>query len=111
MAYFHRNDAEETKRQQLNVSGHYSVNENEDYTESEYDDGFDDLSEEEDELSEDELKEIRRKRYHLASGAGNLTAVIAGTFVILILLALLMSMISFVMNDADRSFTLLQTRF
>ena len=45
------------------------------------------------------------------SGAGNLTAVITGTVVILVLLALLMNMIGFVINDADRNFTLFQTKF
>ena len=45
------------------------------------------------------------------SGAGNLAAVITGTVAILALLALLMSMIGFVLNDADRNFTLFQTRF
>ena len=45
------------------------------------------------------------------SGAGNITAVIAGTVVILLLLALLMNMIGFVLNDADRNFTLFQTQF
>jgi hypothetical protein len=45
------------------------------------------------------------------SGAGNLAAVITGSVVILILLALLMSMVSFVLNDADRNFTLFQMRF
>jgi hypothetical protein len=37
--------------------------------------------------------------------------VIAGTVVILVLLALLMNMIGFVLNDADRNFTLFQLRF
>ena len=80
--------------------------------ESDYDDGFDDPAEEpEEELSEEEKKAIRKKRFRLMSGAGNLTAVITGTVVILVLLALLMNMIGFVINDADRNFTLFQTKF
>ena len=51
------------------------------------------------------------KLVRVMSGAGNLTAVITGSVVILILLALLMSMVSFVLNDADRNFTLFQMRF
>ena len=42
--------------------------------------------------------------------AGNLFAVITGAVAILLLLALLFNMISFVLNDADRNFTLFQTR-
>ena len=63
------------------------------------------------ELTPEEKKAIRTKRFRMASGAGNVTAVITGTLVILLLLAFLMNMIGFVLNDADRNFTLFQTRF
>ena len=80
--------------------------------ESDYDDGFDDPDEQEEtELSKEERNEISKKRFRMLSGAGNLAAVIAGTLLILILLALLMNMIGFVLNDADRNFTLFQLRF
>ena len=113
MAYFRENEPEETKRQQIvNVSGEDTGNDEDTYIDSDYDDGFDDLSEEQDEdLSEDEQKQIRTQRFRVASGAANIAAVIGGTLLILILLAFLMKMIGFVLNDADRNFTLFQTRF
>ena len=112
MAYFRENEAEETKRQPLPVSGEETGDETTDYIESDYDDGFDDpTEEEEEELTPEEKKAIRTKRFRMASGAGNVTAVITGTLVILLLLAFLLNMIGFVLNDADRNFTLFQTRF
>ena len=113
MAYFRENEQEETKRQQvLDISAKDHGGVEESYIESDYDDGFDDLSEEQDEdLSEDEQKQIRTQRFRAASGAANIAAVIGGTLLILILLAFLMKMIGFVLNDADRNFTLFQTRF
>ena len=112
MAYFRRNDGIEETRQQPAVRPGEEYTDSRDYVESDYDDGFDDPAEEpEEEISEEEKQAIRKKRFRLMSGAGNLTAVIAGTAAILILLALLMNMIGFVINDADRNFTLFQTKF
>ena len=54
--------------------------------EAEYDDGFDDLREEEEyvpELSPEEKAERAKGRVRLAMGAGNLFGVIAGTVLIL----------------------------
>ena len=77
-----------------------------------YDDGFDELTEEEEpELSEEEKAELRRNRFRLAAGAGNLVAVIGGAVMILVLLALLFNMINFVSNDMTRNFSLFQTNF
>ena len=50
-------------------------------------------------------------RFRTAYDVGNIAAVIGGALLILVLLALLMSMIGFVLNDADRNFMLFQTRF
>lgn len=112
MAYFRENETQETRQQPLNLSGAEARDDMPEYVESDYDDGFDDPEEpEEEELTEEEQREIRKKRFRVLSGAGNLTAVIAGTVVILLLLAFLMNMIGFVLNDADRNFTLFQTRF
>ena len=108
MAYFRTNEMEDTLRQPPAGSAEESGNGTHDeYVESDYDDGFDDPAEPE----EEERNVIRKKRFRILSGAGNLTAVIAGTVVILVLLALLMNMIGFVLNDADRNFTLFQLRF
>lgn len=109
MAYFHGNEPEDGRQRSMNgAEDDYG---REEYLESDYDDGFDEPDEEEELLYEEERKETIRKRFRFASGAGNLTAVITGAVVILVLLALLMSMISFVMNDAERNLTLFQTRF
>ena len=81
--------------------------------EPEYDDGFDELTEEEEvpELTEEERQERNRSRARLAMGAGNLVGVIAGTVVILILLTLIISMVHFVMTDMDRNFSLFSIHF
>ena len=108
MAYFRENEMEETRRQTPVVPDEQKQ---EDFAGSDYDDGFDDPDPEEEEpLTEEEKQEIRMDRFRMFSGAGNLFAVITGTVVILLLLALLFNMIGFVLNDADRNFTLFQTR-
>jgi len=98
MAYFRRNEREE---------------EIADLPEEEYDDGFDELAEEEPEpeLTEEEQAAIRKERTKLAFGAGNLVVIIGGIFAILLLLTLLFNMVSFVINDMGRSFSLFQTNF
>ena len=113
MAYFRENDPEETRLQPPVRNSKEAQYDTQEYVESDYDDGFDDPEEPEDvpELTEEEKNAIRKKRFRVISGAGNLTAVITGSVVILILLALLRSMVSFVLNDADRNFTLFQMRF
>ena len=107
MAYFRENDMEKTRRQ---APVEPDDSKQEEYTGSDYDDGFDDPFPEEEPLTEEEKQEIRLDRFRMASGAGNLFAVITGAVAILLLLALLFNMISFVLNDADRNFTLFQTR-
>ena len=81
--------------------------------EKEYDDGFDELYEEEQlpETTEEEKTELAQSRLRLAFGAGNLIGVITGTVLILILLALIFSMVHFVITDIGRSFSLFQTNF
>ncbi len=98
MAYFRRNEDNE---------------ELDELPEEEYDDGFDELAEEEPEpeLTEEERAEIRNERTKLAFGAGNLVVIIGGVFAILLLLTMLFNMISFVINDMGRSFSLFQTNF
>ncbi|MER1994506.1 MAG: hypothetical protein ABS897_10750 [Eubacteriales bacterium] len=77
-----------------------------------YDDGFDELNEEEEpEPDPEEELEQKRDRFKLAVGATNLFAVIGGTVAILLLLTLLFNMVYFVINDMGRSFSLFQTNF
>ena len=112
MVYFRENEQEETKRQQvLDISAKDHGGVEESYIESDYDDGFDDPSNEPEEISEDEQKEIRAQHFRLASGAANIAAVIGGTLLILILLTLIFSIIHFVIKDMGRNFSLFQTNF
>ena len=111
MAYFRRNEMEETRQQPSVESRDEYTDDDGEYIESDYDDGFDDDSGEVETLSEEEINENRRNRFKLLSGISDVAAVIIGTAVILVLLALLMSMIGFVLNDADRNLALFQNRF
>ena len=84
----------------------------EEQEEEEYDDGFDDLTDEEyPELTEDEQQEIRKSRFRVALGAGNLVAVIGGAVLILLLLTMIFSMAHYVINDMNRNFSLFSTNF
>ena len=81
--------------------------------EPEYDDGFDELQEEEyiPEISMEEKAEQTRSRIRLAMGAGNLFGVIAGAVLILLLLMMIFSIVHFVVTDMGRNFSLFQTNF
>lgn len=84
----------------------------EEQEEEEYNDGFDELTDEEyPELTDDEQQEIRKSRFRVALGAGNLVAVIGGALLILLLVTMILSMIYFVINDMSRSFSLFSTNF
>ena len=101
MAYFKSNEE-------------YRQDEYTDEQEELYDDGFDELNEEPydiPEMTEEEIEERKQNHARLAYGAGNLFGVIAGAVLILVLLALIFSMIYFVINDMGRSFSLFQTNF
>ncbi len=78
-----------------------------------YDDGFDELEEEEvpeEEISEEELQREKRQRYRVAAGYMDFAAVLIGVLVILALVAFLSSMIRFVSLDFKQTFSLWQTR-
>lgn len=83
------------------------------FPEEEYDDNLDELDgeEPEPELSPEEIRARRRERARMASTAGNIAGVVGGIVAILVLLTLLFSMISFVLNDFNRGFSLFQTNF
>ncbi len=78
-----------------------------------YDDGFDELATdpEEEELSEEEIREEQKRRFRIAAGAGDLAAVLAGTVVILVLVAFLINMIQFVSTDFAQTFSLFAAKF
>ena len=94
-----------------------------DWEDAEYDDGFqdDDLyndgmyddfgDEAEEEWTEEELAEEKKHRFRILAGVGDLTAILAGTALILVLVALLIQMINFVTEDISQNFTIWTTKF
>ncbi len=86
--------------------------EREDDTQDGYDDledGYYDL-EDADLFTEEEREEARRNKWRMLSGVGDFFSVIAGTVVILLLVALLISLITWVQADISQTFVLLQTK-
>lgn len=62
-------------------------------------------------LTEEERAELRRSNWRLAAGLADFAGVIVGTAAILILVALLISLINWLINDVSQTFTLLQMPF
>ena len=118
MAYFKHNEPEETRRNvpvvpeqefdpddepEFDQDYDEYINEydNNDYYDD-YDDGFDEPDDDEqfeEELTEEEMKARKKDRIQLLFGAGDLTGIIVGTVVILLLTAFLVQMITFVRDD------------
>ena len=116
MAYFQRQPAEENSytRQFAPASGDFSEEEWDDY-----DDGFDELTEEDpgeeeypaDEASEEEARREKRRKYRIAAGIGDFGATLIGVVVILALVAFLINMLRFVSSDFTQNFSLWSTKF
>ena len=133
MAYFKHNEPEETRRnsiippEQRYRPDAYEQDYDQEYVGTDgpnryenssyddgYDDGFDDPDAEgydEDELTEEEKQERKKNRIQLLFGAGNLMGIIAGTVVILLLLAFLFQMINFVRDDIYEFFDTIRRFF
>ena len=118
MAYFKSNEQEETRRNPSlpDEPGTNAGSGWEEYLEDDYDDGFDDPYEDEDpddlpELSEDEKADIQKKRAKVVFEAGNITGIIVGTVLVLLLVTILFSMAYFVRSDITRNFTLFRIQF
>ena len=76
-----------------------------------YQDDADDYEyEEEDELSEEERVLAQRDHWRVLAGIGDFLAIVVGTAVILVLIALLVSLVNWVHADISQSFTLWQTK-
>jgi len=77
-----------------------------------YDDGFDQLTDDggEDDVTEEEKKEMRNLRFQTVFDISNLTATIIGAVLILLLLHFLFNMIDFVKTDFEMNFSLLMSR-
>ena len=121
MAYFKSNEQEETRRNQSLTddpgydagNGGWTEYPDEDYDEG-YDDGFDEPYADDDEfpeLSEEEKADIQKKRAKLVFEAGNITGIIVGTVLVLLLVTILFSMVYFVRSDITRNFTLFRIQF
>lgn len=122
MAYFKHNEPEETRRNSTippeqeydaEYAPEYNPDDDPQYADYEndvydgYDDGFDETDEEdyaEDELTEEERQAQKKDRIQMLFGAGDLTGIIAGTVVILLLLAFLFQMINFIRDDIHEFF-------
>ncbi len=117
MAYFKSNEQEETRRNPSlpEEPGINAGNSSwEEYPGEDYDDGFDDPYEDEDELpelTEEEKADIQKKRAKVVFEAGNITGIIIGTVLVLLLVMILFSMVYFVRSDITRNFTLFRIQF
>ena len=113
MAYFQQNAPREKEYTRQFPAGESEFAEDwED--EEEYDDGFDELLEDEASeiaLSEEELRAEKRRKYRIAAGFGDLGATVVGVGVILALVAFLITMIRFVTADFTQNLSLWQPRF
>ena len=92
--------------------GEYGPDDNPEYEQDAfYDDGFDELTDEDEVYEPEETPEDRREKYRTAAGVGNIFGIVAGVVVILLLVALLLRMGHFVEEDMTRNFALFQTNF
>lgn len=110
MAYFHRESGQEEKE----YTRRFDLPEQEE--EPDYDDGFDELTEDDDpeeteELTDEEKNEIRENRSRLLFEIGDLGGTIIGTVVILLLIALLLSIVNFLRRDLSQNMVLLKTKW
>ena len=75
------------------------------YDDDEYED---DEEYDEDCLTEEEQNDLRRYRFRMAAGLLDFLSVVAGTVVILLLVALLVNIVTWLQADIDQMFTLLK---
>ena len=106
MAYFNNDpqDLQEDEYQpvfQQPVEDDYLDDEDGEYIDEMYYDDF---------LDEEERREARQLKWKMLAGIGDFLGVLAGTVVILLLVALLISLITWVQADMSQSFTLWQTK-
>ena len=112
MPYFdHDNKPQERHRRAF----YQPVVDDQDEDYEDYNEDYDMLPEHGDDLDEEALTDeerrlARRDRWRVLAGVGDFLGVIAGTVVILLLIALLVSLINWVHADLSQSFTLWQTR-
>ena len=105
MAYFnnHPQDLQEEDYQPV-----FQQPVEDEYIDDEYFD--EDMLAYDDYLTQEERREARQMKWKLLAGVGDFIGVLAGTVVILLLVALLISLITWVQADISQSFTLWQTK-
>lgn len=69
-----------------------------------------DLELDDDLLTDEEKAALRRSRWRVLANVSDFAGILAGTAVILVLIALLISLVHWVRSDITQSFTLWQTR-
>lgn len=115
MAYF--NHQEQQQAPHTPVFQHPVEDDWDDAPAEDYDDAYDeepyDEAGEEDwddePMTDEERRQARRGRFRVAAGVADFFGVIAGTVAILVLIALLVSLITWLQADFDQTFTLLTT--
>ena len=124
MAYFTHNDQNSAPHERVfhqPVQDDWADNPEDDYDDAMDDDGsypqepYDEYPEDEDldnePLTPEEKKMLRKGRFRVAAGIFDFFSVIAGTVVILIFIALLVSLITWLQSDFDQTFTLITRTF
>ncbi len=112
MAYFRQNEPYlKNLRNELEDEEQEEIDPEEDrlFFDSEYTDEPEEPEEEP--LTEEELSRYRKHRIRMMFNAGNMTGILVGCVLILILITLLFSMVNFVWKDFSHSFSLFQIKF
>ena len=124
MAYFTHSDQNSAPHERVfhqPVQDDWADNPEDDYDDAMDDDDsypqepYDEYPEDEDlddePLTPEEKKMLRKGRFRVAAGIFDFFSVIAGTVVILIFIALLVSLITWLQSDFDQTFTLITRTF
>lgn len=106
MAYFN-NDPQDVREEDYQPVFQQPVETDEEYDDDEY---YTDEMYYDDFLDEEERREARQLKWKMLAGVGDFIGVLAGTVVILLLVALLISLITWVQADMSQTFTLWQTK-
>ena len=105
MAYFRHNEQPQTRQPLFDPA---APDDAQDYYEDDqpyYDDDYDEP------LTREERRYARRQRFRMMAGLLDFLGVIAGMVVILVLVALLVSLVTWLQSDMYQTFTLLTTNF
>lgn len=124
MAYFTHNDQNSAPHERVfhqPVQDDWADNPEDDYDDAmdddgsypqePYEDGYDEDYPDDEPLTPEEKKMLRKGRFRVAAGIFDFFSVIAGTVVILIFIALLVSLITWLQSDFDQTFTLITRTF